>query len=118
MAPPTEGGRAEEEMAVQLGKVKARIDEFHGDLKDTVDALCGLLKISQRLAKLKSASPQQGALVAYPVYYVDETRFFHILRSMLSRLICIAVPPGQQTWSDVSKRVLCAERMFHASFRR
>eukprot|EP00752_Nemacystus_decipiens_P009021 g8052.t1 len=55
MSTPAEAGRPDEEtpVGVQLDRVKAQIDEVHGDLVHTIDALRGVLDTEQRQTQIQ-----------------------------------------------------------------
>lgn len=68
MASPAEAGKAD--VAVQLDRVKARIDEVHGDLVHTIDAL-QKLNTEPRQSELQSrATCRQGARKSTRVEFV------------------------------------------------
>lgn len=67
MSSPTEDERADiaPAVAVQLDKVKERVDEVRGDLIDTIDALRAVLDTGQQLTELQSASTQGAQNLLY-----------------------------------------------------
>eukprot|EP00903_Cladosiphon_okamuranus_P019883 g18275.t1 len=65
MASPAEDERPGE-VAVQLAAVQARMDEVHGDLTDTIDALRGVLSTEQRLRQLQASDTQPAASPVLP----------------------------------------------------